>query len=95
VVCGGAVLGAGAGALLTGAALGALACPAWWRRCRFGWLGPAAVDGAAWLLAAGAGRGALAGWLLAVACVVPGRMNATAPAVTTPATPTVAVAARR
>jgi hypothetical protein len=32
---------------------------------------------------------------LAAACVEPGRMSATAPAVTTPTAPTVAVAARR
>jgi hypothetical protein len=49
-----------------------------------------------WPLAAAVAAGVLAGAVaLAEACVEPGRMSATAPAVTTPATPTVAVAARR
>jgi hypothetical protein len=47
------------------------------------------------LLAAADGAGALRARELAVAWADPGRMAATAPAVTTPATPTVAVTARR
>lgn len=109
MVCGGDVLGTGAGALLAGAgALGADAAPAdpaaaplrwlWWCRCRRACRVLAAPEplaaGAAGLLAAGEGRGVLAGRVLAVAWVAPGRMKATAPAVATPPAPTVAVTAR-
>jgi hypothetical protein len=46
------------------------------------------------LLVVGVGLGAAGVRALAAACVEPGRMNATAPAVTTPARPTVTVAVR-
>jgi hypothetical protein len=53
------------------------------------------LDEPGWPVAAVAG-GLLAGVVaLAEACVEPGRISATAPAVTTPTAPTVAVAVRR
>jgi hypothetical protein len=99
------VLGAGvlAACVLAGAAPAGVAGRARW--CRWCLVADRLVAWAlltvepgepGWPVVAAVAAGLLAGLVaLAAACVEPGRKSATAPAVTTPAAPTVAVAARR